>query len=217
MGKIRIKQLDYLEGGQELINYKVFTPEGDYLNTENEDILFKTKRDLVPLNMDLMKEYERPLKKVSIETDLSNLYYKNQNAHFLYGDEKFVIQPPDSGTAAIQSDANEPVNALSGDKYFKSTELSLETSIGQDGNPLSNTAMITIKREHNSFPQNKPMTIGFNYYIATDDPSDKFKLRMKIGLQETYDANSAYDKEYDFDNEEWIDYNGQTGRMHVTA
>lgn len=219
MGRIRNLQLDYLEGGQEMIDYQIFDHDGNYINTVNENILYKTKRDLVPLNMDLTKEYERPNKKVSIETDLTNLYYKNQNAHFLFGDEKFIIQPPATGTASIKSDDNEPVNALSGNKYFKSTELSQETSLDANGDPLVNTAMITIARQHNPFPQNKPMTVGFNYYIATDDPSDRFKLRMKIGLQETYSASASYDKEYDWDNNKWIDWTqgSNTGRMHVTA
>jgi len=206
MGKIRNLQLDYLEGGSEMIDYKIFDSTGTYLQTDNEDILYKTKRDLTPINMDLIREYERPSKKASIETSLTNLYYKNQNAHFLYGDEKFVIQPPATGTAAIISDTDQPVSALSGTKYFKSTELSQESDV-------SKTAMLTIAREHNPFPQGKPMTVGFNYYLATDDDTDKFEFRVKIGLQHTYSGSSAYDKEYDFDNNEWINYNGQTGAM----
>ena len=91
MGKIRNLQLDYLEGGSEMIDFKIFDSDGTYVQTDNEDILYKTKRDLIPLNVDLVREYERPLKKVSMETNLSNLYYKNENAHFLYGDEKYEV------------------------------------------------------------------------------------------------------------------------------
>ena len=207
MGRIKNLQLDYLEGGQEQINFKVYDPDGTYIRTEDVDLLYKTKRDLTPLNVDLVKEYERPLKKVSLETNLSNLYYKNENAHFLYGDEKFVTQPPVTGTAGIISSDDQPVSALSGSKYFKSTELTLDTSA---------IAMLTISREHLSFPQGKPMTIGFNYYIATSDKTDKFELRMKAGLQDTYSVG-VYDKEYDFENNEWINFNGQTGNMKVTT
>lgn len=204
MGKIKNLQLDYLEGGQELIDFKVFDPDGTYVNTENENVLYKTKEHLTPLNVDLIKEYERPLKKVSIETNLTNLYFKNQNAHFMYGNEKYTIQPPDTGTSGIISDENEPVNALSGSKYFKSTETTQETTA---------TAMISISREHLSFEQGKPITVGFNYYLATDDDSDKFELRVKVGLQHTYDGDSGYDKQYDFENEEWINFSGITGDM----
>jgi len=205
MGKIRNLQLDYLEGGSEMIDYKIFDSDGTYVQTDNEDVLYKTKRDLTPLNVDLVREYERPLKKASLETNLSNLYFKNENAHFMYGDEKFTIQPPGSGTSGIISDSDQPVNALSGTKYFKTTELSQETTA---------TASLTISREHLAFPQGKPMTVGFNYYLATTDPSDKFELRVKIGLQHTYAAApTTYDKEYDFDNEQWIDFNGITGNM----
>ena len=209
MGRIRVLQLDYLDGGQELIDYQIFDHDGNYVNTVNEDILYKTKRDLVPLNMDLIKEYERPNKKVSVETDLTNLYFKNENAHFMFGDEKFSIQPPATGTAGIISDSNEPVSALSGTKYFKSTETTQETTA---------TSMIAISREHLTFPQGKPMTVGFNYYLATDDDSDKYEFRIKVGLQHTYAAApTSYDKEYDFANDEWIDYNGQTGNMSRTS
>ena len=204
MGRIRILQKDYLDGGQELIDFKIFDYNGNYVNTVNEDILYKTKRDLIPLNRDLIKEYERPNKKVSVETDLTNLYFKNENAHFLFGDEKYSIQPPDTGTAGIISDSQEPVSALSGTKYFKSTETTQESTA---------TAMIAISREHLTFPQGKPMTVGFNYYLATDDDSDKYEFRIKAGLQHTYSATGGYYKEYDFENDEWIDYNGQTGNM----
>jgi len=210
MGRIRVLQQDYLEGGQELIDYKIYDYNGNYVNTVNENILYKTKRDLIPLNQDLVKEYERPFKKVSVETDLTNLYFKNQNAHFLFGDEKYTIQPPDTGTAAIISDSLEPVNALSGTKYFKSTETTQETTA---------TSMIAISREHLTFPQGKPMTVGFNYYLATDDDTDKYEFRIKVGLQHTFAAQGNYDKEYDFDNDEWIDYThgSNTGNMSRTS
>lgn len=209
MGKIRNLQLDYLEGGSEMIDFKIFDSDGTYVQTDNEDILYKTKRDLIPLNVDLVREYERPLKKVSMETNLSNLYYKNENAHFLYGDEKYEVATPATGTSAIISDANEPVNALSGNKYFKTTETSQESTA---------TASLTISREHLTFPQAKPMTVGFNYYLATDDPTDKFEFRVKIGLQHTYaGAPTTYDKEYHFGNEEWIDFNGLTANMERSS
>ena len=205
MGKIRNLQLDYLEGGSEMIDYKIFDSDGTYIQTDNEDILYKTKRDLIPLNTDLVREYERPLKKVSLETNLTNLYFKNQNAHFLYGDEKYVIQPPATGTSAIQSDDNEPVSALSGSKYFKTTETTQETTA---------TASLTISREYLTVAQGKKLTVGFNYYLATDDDSDSFEFRVKIGLQHTYAAApTTYDKQYDFENEKWIDFSGITGDM----
>jgi len=205
MGKIRNLQLDYLEGGSEMIDFKIFDSDGTYVRTDNEDILYKTPLDLVPLNMDLIKEYERPLQKVIFETSLSNLFFKNKNAHFLHGDENFVIQTPDANTTSeIISDTNEPVKALSGDKYFKSTNQTLDTGA---------IAMLTISRADYTFPQGKPIKVGFNFYLATTDKTDKYELALKAGLQETYSVGSGYLKEYDFDNDEWINYNGSTNNM----
>jgi hypothetical protein len=199
MGKIRNRQLDFLETDTENIKYKVYDSDGTYNRDETENVLYKVKKDLIPLYTDFTKEYERPLKLTTFETNLSNLFFKNQNAHFLHGDEKFIIQPASSGfIAQIQSDTNESVKALSGTKYFKSNELS-----------VSKIAMISIDQQHNQIPKNKPLTVGFNYYIATSDETDKFELAIKLSLDETYSGSTEL-KEYNFENSAWEDFPAQS-------
>ena len=197
MGRIETAILNQLEKGRETIEYKVFDSDGTFIKNEESDILFSVKYDLIPLNMDLIKEYERPNKTTEHVVDLANLYFKNNNAHFLYGDDGYIIQPADQGTTSeVISDTNEDIKALSGDKYFKSTDL--------DGNG-ANVAMISIDQEFNQIAQGKPITVGFSYYIATTDDSDKYELNVKASLDETY-TEAGELKQYNFETEVWEDY-----------
>lgn len=201
MGNIRTLQLDYLEKGEERISYKVYDSEGTFLQEDDANVLFSVKNDLIPLNMDMIKEYERPNKITEQIVNLSNLYFKNRNAHFLYGDEDYIIQPADAGTtSAIISDDSEEVKALSGNKFFKSTDL--------DGNG-SNIAMISQDQENNRVAQNKPLTVGFNYYIATSSDTEKYELNVKASLDETY-AEVGELKQYNFETEVWENYPSQS-------
>lgn len=206
MGKIQDKQRDLLTGGFESVDFKVFDSEGTYMTTEEKQLLLRSKIQLTPLNRDLTKEYERPNKTTEHSIQLSKNYFKNNNAHFLYGDTGWIIQTPAS--SGVIYDTNEEVKALSGNRYFKTTELSVESGA---------IAALTMNRQTTKIAQNKPISIGFNYHISTADQTDKFQLSLKVGLQETYDGNGDYLKEYDFQNNEWIDYNGSTNLMSIST
>lgn len=199
MGKIRDAQINQLEKGFETIQFKTFDAEGTYLSTEDENILFTSKNDLTPLNMDLVKEYERPNKASRHEIDLINQFIRNKNAHFILGSNNYTIGTPNSGkTAAVVSDTNESIKALSGEKYFKTTDLD-QSSIRNTGIKM-NGADFTVR-------QNKDLKINFNYYIDTSDSTDEFELSIRVGLRE--DSSAAnYLKEYSFTSNSWVNYNG---------
>jgi len=199
MGKIRDEQINQIEKGFETIQFKTFDSDGTYLSTEDENILFTSKDDLTPINMDLVKEYERPNKAVEHEIKLINQFIRNKNAHFILGSNNYTIGTPNSGkTAAVISDTNESIKALSGGKYFKTTDL--------DQSSVRNTA---IKMDGSGFTvrQNKDLKISFNYYIDTNDSTDEFELAIRVGLRENSSA-ANYLKEYSFISNEWFDYNG---------
>ena len=201
MGKIETAILNQLEKGLETITYKVYDSDGSFLKTEEENILFSVKNDLIPLNMDLVKEYERPNKTTEHIVNLQNLFFKNKNAHFLHGDDGYIVQPADAGTSSvIIEDTDEDIKALSGNKYFKSTDL--------DGNG-ANVAMISIDQEFNRIAQGKPLTIGFNYYISTTDETDKYELNVKASLDDAY-AEVGELKQYNFETEVWESFPAQS-------
>jgi hypothetical protein len=201
MGKIRNAQQDLLEKGEERISFNVYDSEGTFIKEEIQNVLFSVKQDLVPLNMDMIKEYERPNKTTEQIIKLFNLYYKNKNAHFLYGDTNYIIQPADSGTSSqVIYDTDEEVKALSGNRFFKSTDL--------DGNG-ADVLMIGMNQEFNRIAQGKNITVGFNYYIATADPADKFELNVKASLDETY-AVVGDAKQYNFETKVWENFPSQS-------
>ena len=55
MAKIKNKQLEFLQGGQENIYFKVFDANGTYLETETENIAKKVPDKIQPLYKDLIK------------------------------------------------------------------------------------------------------------------------------------------------------------------
>jgi len=205
MAKLRNTQRDYLEGGTEQINFKVFDYEGTYVETLDEDILFTTKNDLKPIMSNMIKEFERPLKKFQEITELSSINYKSENAHFIYGDNGRFDFNSGLGSDIIE-DSTESVKAITGTKFFKSTVLSTRTA-------TENLEMLSIDRQYLTIEQGKPIKSGFSFYIATSDKTDKFSVNVRVGLQHTYSSGGAFDKEYDFENDEWIDFSGNTLTM----
>ena len=199
MANIKNKQLEFLQGGQENIDFKVFDANGTYLDTETENIAKKVPDKIQPLYKDLIKQYDKPLKRVKIRTKLNRLSIQNKNAHFLIPDldNRFLIQPVTSPTISqIQLDTTENVRALSGNRYFKSN------AISQTG---ANTALISLDQQYNAIKQRKNLNVGFSYYIETTDHTESYKINLKASLDESYSSSSEL-KQYNFTTDEWEDY-----------
>lgn len=69
MAKIKNKQLEFLQGSQENIDFKVFDSNGTYLRTETENVVKKVPDKIQPLYKDLIKQYDKPLKELKSERD----------------------------------------------------------------------------------------------------------------------------------------------------
>ena len=125
MGLIRDAQTDYLRQGKEQINFKRFSYDGTYLETVDEDVLINCPKDLIPLDRNLTKLYEKPLKEVHFVSEPLANFYVNKNAQFLNGSTTWIIStPPVSTSNAIVDDTpilGEAPKALSGNKYFRTT------------------------------------------------------------------------------------------------
>ena len=132
MGLIRDEQTNFLREGKEQINYKRFSYDGTYVETIDEDVLIHCPGDLIPLDRNLIKLYEKPLKEVHFVSEPLVNYYVNENAQFLNGSEGWIITP--ASLAYINQIADDVIflqdnrpKALSGSKYFRTTNSTVET------------------------------------------------------------------------------------------
>jgi frataxin-like iron-binding protein CyaY len=204
MGQIRTLQTDYLRKGAEQITYKVFEPDGTYKTTEDENILFNCPTEIRPLNQDLTRQYERPLKQVEFVTPIRGNYIKNENAHFLFGDHRWSLQDASTVTGkvgsgsriAIDPDTDLKGKAVSGNKYARCTVLT------QNATP---TQFIATERQYTKLSVDTEIKIEFDYYIETTGSNEKYQIAIKAFSQETYNASSSSGTpyHYDFENDQW--------------
>ena len=204
MGQIRNYQTDYLRQGSEPITYERYDSEGVFIETINEDILYQVPSQLTPLNRDLVKNFERPLKKAEFITDLTGNYFINENAHFLYDDRHWSLGSTSQTNATgntgnkveIITDANQKAKAVSGNKYFHSDIVVDYTTPVQ---------MIANDRQYCQVKSRQRLQIEFDYYIESTGSNETWQLGVKFWVQETY-ATGAPDKSYDFANNEFVNY-----------
>lgn len=205
MGQIRNYQTEKLRLGAENISYKRYDYTGAYVETVDENILFECPKDLIPLNKDLVKNYDRPYKKVEFITDLSGNYFKNENGHFLYDDRHWslangAVQTNALGNTGtdveIITDQNQTAKALSGNKYFHSDIVVNYTTPVQ---------MIGNQRQHCVVKTRQPITVEFDYYIETTGTDETYQLAFKYNIQKTYAAGSS-DYTFDFENDEYVNF-----------
>ena len=208
MGQIRNYQTDYLRQGSEPITYERYDSEGVFIETINEDILYECPKDLTPLNKDLVKSFERPLKKVEFITDLTGNYFINENAHFLYGDRHWgyptSIVSGGAGNSYITgnvveiiTDDDKVAKAISGNKYMRSNVINTDV----DG-----VQMIANDREQCIVKVRQKLQIQFDYYIETTGSNENWLIPVKFYIQKTY-AAGVPDYMYDFQNNEFVTYN----------
>ena len=221
MGQIQNLQTDYLRDGTEQISYKTFSADGTYIDTADEDVLINCPTEVVPLNKDLTRQYDRPLKEVNFITDLRGDYIKNENAHFIYGSHRYVLGGTSpagkiSGTGTAQDfieDTDKVAKALSGGRYFR-------TDIACQGANRINP-MLSNDREHTKIEVRQDLKVDFDYYIKTTSTNDKWEVPIRAFLQETYSETGGTNYYYDFESDEWktsdSDYQNQNVTSSVNA
>jgi len=209
MGLIRDEQTDYLRQGKEQINFKRFSSDGTYVETVNEDVLIHCPDDLVPLDRNLTKLYEKPLKEVHFVSEPLANFYTNQNAQFLNGSQGWIISPPGLvGSNAIINDSTifdivEKPKALSGDKYFRTT---LYKNNSQD--------VLLTDHQITKVATNQALKVEFDVYFDSPNLDSLWHAKYRLNVQETY--NSQYvigGKTFKFDNNQWSSsYLASSGR-----
>lgn len=202
MGQIRNLQTDFLRGGTEQITYKRFTSDGTYIEDVDENVLMKTPTDVVPVDKDLIRVYDQPLKTVNFITDLNGELIANENAHFLYGSYRYVLGTTNptgkigSGTTQeFITDSDKVAKALSGNKYFRS-------NIAVDG-ATRLQGMLSNDRQFTTVGVRQPIQVDFDYYIRTTSTEDTWEVPIRAFVQETYSSGGTIDAYYDFENGEW--------------
>jgi len=208
MGQIRNLQTDKLRQGTEPISYERYNYDGVHVETVDEDVLYECPVDITPLNKDLVRSFERPLKKVDFITDLTGNYFINENAHFLYDDRHWgypdssVIIANAGGTyqtgtiVEIITDDDQNAKAVSGNKYMRSDAMN---------NDSNGVQMIANDREQCIVKTYQKMQIQFDYYIETTGTDETYQIPVKFWIQETY-ASGSPDYSYDFANNEFVTY-----------
>lgn len=209
MGQIRTYQTDYLRQGTEQISFKRFTYDGTYQETIDANVLINCPEDVVPLNRSLQKLYEKPLKEVNFSTDLTYVYFKNENAQFLYDNRHWILGSTESlglGDNEIISHDDQDVKSVSGNKYFKSTFPVDETF------QLSDNKMIRNDHQYCLLKPNVPYKFHFGYYVDGTE-GNNYNFNVRFFVQETYNADilAAGTKYYHFENEEWVDTSALIG------
>jgi hypothetical protein len=197
MGQIQTLITDQLRQGTEQISYKRFSKYGTYLGTENDDVLVNCPTEVVPLNKDLTRQYDRPLKQVDFVTDLRGDYITNENAHFMYGSHRYTLEGTNPtgkiGTGTAQDfiqDTDKVAKALSGGRYFR-TNIAVQGADRVRG-------MISPDRQYTKVKVNQPIKVDFDYYIKTTATDDTWEIPIRAFVQETYSAVGGTNYYYDF-------------------
>ena len=214
MGQIQTNQTDYLRQGKEQINFKRFDFDGTYIETIDENVLINCPTEFVPLEKSLVKLYEKPLKKAEFSTNLNSFYYLNRNAQFLSGSDGWILgTSPVATVTDIVNDTSfvndDRPKALSGNKYLRTTNV-----------PNNTTVMILNDHQNTIANVEQPLSFSFNYFINTDDSTEKYSFGYRVFVQETYNATVATSgtKVYNFSTKEWsTSYQNYYGRSDSSA
>ena len=208
MGLIRDAQTDYLRQGKEQINFKRFSYDGTYLETVDEDVLINCPKDLIPLDRNLTKLYEKPLKEVHFVSEPLANFYVNQNAQFLNGSTSWIIStPPLTTSNTIVEDTNlffpNAPKALSGNKYFRTTAYQNNTE-----------DMLLTDHQTLKVSTNQALKVEFDVYFDSTDLDSLCFAKYRLNVQESY--NSSYvigGKTFKFASGEWqSSFSANSGR-----
>lgn len=200
MGLIRGEQTNFLREGKEQINYKRFSYDGTYVETVDEDVLIHCPDDLIPLDRNLIKLYEKPLKEVHFVSEPLVNYYVNENAQFLNGSEGWIITP--ASLAYINQIADDVIflqdnrpKALSGSKYFRTTN---------NWQNVGERKMLTTDHQITKVKVNQEMNFAFDVYFLGDVADASWIQEYTLTVQEVYNSDiTVGGKTFDFTNNEW--------------
>ena len=151
--------------GTESIKYIIYNYLGVYQSTSTVDVLQKIPTNLLPLDADLTREYLRPLKLHSIETDLGQSKpLLNINPGFEFGTTAWTAYT----TSTTDESAGEisTSEVLQGNKSWKNSQVQTSTSLRdtlKQVTDLPQTQLLKYKLELNAFLESESTTASFKY------------------------------------------------------
>jgi hypothetical protein len=197
MGAIEQEFLNHLRAGEEKIDFKTFTFDGEFIETREENILVKTPEKLTPINNDLIRFYEKPLKRAEIKTDIEGSKYVYNDGNFALGntttnDHEYWTVNGNLSSDGIISDSDQNVKALTAERYFKYTFDHNESSL--------NYVFLETKAGKHIFPKGVKGKITFSYYVEATSADNQYFL---IDYIYSYNSSGARLTGYDQAGRSW--------------
>jgi len=212
MGNIQQAQINSLEELEEIIEFKTYDSDGSFLVTEEIDVLYRMRAELQPVNMDMVRQFDKPLKSVKIRTKVDRQNNVTPNGNFIK-DLPNGFRIPPYFTNPLNSnqinDTNEPVKALTGGRYIKAQE--------SQGSGVYNVIWLETDGNTTILKPNTPISFAFNYYLTGDSgvtchiPYTVHVAEAPYTISNPIIRGSSEQngklKTYDSSSEEWETYN----------
>ena len=151
--------------GTESIKYIIYNYLGVYQSTSTVDVLQKIPTNLLPLDADLTREYLRPLKLHSINTDLGQSKpLLNVNPGFEFGTTAWTAYT--SSTVDESPGEISTAEVLQGNKSWKNSQVQTSTSLRdtlKQVTDLAQTQLLKYKLELNAFLESTSTSASFKY------------------------------------------------------
>lgn len=190
------RRLNYLKTGTEFTNFRKYldTSQATVATEYNYQALSKVKTDVTPLDQSLVREKERPYKKITLDVkDTSRTARFNHSLE--YGDEFFTVNNGDIDTHDIVKSGT------------KSYELTLNSSSTTQPTTVrfatDKKGFYDLYENRVNFGDDANPNISFSFYVDTNKTTQSSSLDAyiwyRISLRRT-DANKYY---YDDQDQTW--------------
>ena len=202
MATIRQQQLTFLQNtGEELCEFKVYTSDGNYRFTLNENILQTVPDNLQPIDQNLVTEYLRPLRFIDRKIDVDNRDIVNDNPTFRYDTYDWNMGTGD----VVKVEKNQFIQNLFPltplpitDDYMVRSYTSQMPTLPNKGSAIITTSTRTFVNATSDYE------FGFYYYFykqcdnITYSCNENYTFHITIGLDNNGDGSPNY--VYNFDD-----------------
>jgi hypothetical protein len=187
--------------GTELVDFKFYDKDGNYIDTYEQDVLLKAPVILRPINKSLNVEYLRPVKKVVRETKLKKLNIVNQDPISNYGGFRMDFTHNSQTKAEVEVNSK----ALSGDNLIKTLTKGVNTG-DTDINNYYPDVIIQNSLTFSSVRVGNKYQVGFSYYIensVTNLVDLDYYFIVLVSLYDSANNDSWY---YDHDENKFNNF-----------
>ncbi len=192
--------------GKELIDFKFYDKDGNYIDTYEQDVLLKAPVILRPINQSLNVEYLRPVKKVVRETKLKKLNIVNQDPISNYGGFRMDFV---SNLGTTTAEIEENSKALSGNNLIKG--LQEFVNLGDtDIDTYSPGILFENVEDYTSVRVGNKYQVGFSYYIdnsVTNLVDLDYYFIIKISIYDSPNNDYHY---YNFEDNKFDNFQQTT-------